>query len=127
MAFKPYFEAWKSERKKTLVISCLTEFAAKYFPGVFENLSDPLKTEFLELLKLLVFSHRHNKNDAFLQNPLVDFSVVREPMYKYSKTAQEKFFEYPTFAFLFVWFASSPDARIFSDSKFSDNSDKRYT
>jgi hypothetical protein len=91
-----------------------------------DSLTDTLRIEFLELLKLLVFSHRHNKNDPFLQNPLVDFAVVREPMYKYSRTAQEKFFDYPTFAFLFAWFAASPDARLFSDSKFADNSDSRY-
>lgn len=61
--------------------------------------------EYLELLKLIVFSHRHNKNDAYLDNLIVDFQVVREPMYKYSKLAQVRFFEYAPFAFLFAWFA----------------------
>ena len=115
MVFKPYFEAWKSERKKSPVSVCLSEFTVTNFPGLLESLPDALKTEFLELLKLLVFSHRHNKNDAFLKDPLVDFTVVREPMYKYSKTAQETFFDNPTFAFLFAWFAYSPAARQFSD------------
>lgn len=47
-------------------------------------------------------------------------------MYKYSRTAQEKYFEFPTFAFLFSWFSNSPDARTFSDSKFVENSEPRY-
>jgi hypothetical protein len=39
----------------------------------------------LEYLKLLVFSHRHNKNDAYLQDTIESFDLVRDPMYKYSK------------------------------------------
>lgn len=93
---------------------------------MFDVINDTLKEEFVELLKLLVFSHRHNKNDAHLQNPVVDFTIVREPMYKYSRSAQEKYFDYPTFAFLFAWFASSPEAHKFSEDKFSDNNDPRY-
>ena len=73
-----------------------------------------------------MFSHRHNKNDAFLKDNLVDFAIVREPMYKYSRTAQDKYFDYPTFAFLFAWFSKSPDARSFSDSKFAENNEPRY-
>jgi hypothetical protein len=125
-AFKPYFERWKSERKKLSIAQCLTDFAVDHFPGLFESLSDALRQEFIELLKLLVFSHRHNKNDAFLQNPVVDFAIVREPMYKYSRTAQEKYFDYPTFSFLFAWFANSPQARQFSEAKFAENNDSRY-
>lgn len=87
LAFKPFFDAWKSDRKKTSVLTCLSAFTSTYFPGLLTRVDDSLCSEFLELLKMLVFSHRHNKNDAFLQDPLVDFAVVREPMYKYSRTA----------------------------------------
>ena len=73
-----------------------------------------------------MFSHRHNKNDAFLQNQLVDFAIVREPMYKYSKHAQEAFFDISTFAFLFVWFVADPQARAFASDKFKENPDKQY-
>jgi hypothetical protein len=125
-AFKPYFEKWKAEKKRPSISVYLAEFAYDYFPELLENLNDTLKEEFVELLKLLVFSHRHNKNDAHLQSPVVDFSIVREPMYKYSRSAQEKYFDYPTFAFLFAWFAFSPVAQKFSDSKFSGNEDARY-
>jgi hypothetical protein len=89
-------------------------------------MSEPQRKEFLELLKLLVFSHRHNKNDVYLQNPLVNFAIVREPMYKYSRTAQERYFEYSTFTFLFEWFSASPDAHAFSQQKFAENPDTRY-
>ena len=80
----------------------------------------------IELIKLLVFSHRHNKNDEFLKDPLIDFSIVREPMYKYSRHAQDKFFDYSTFAFLFAWFEANPEAKAFSAEKFAENPNALY-
>lgn len=35
----------------------------------------------------VVHSHRHNKEDAFLAESQVDFTLVRDTMYKYSKKA----------------------------------------
>ena len=37
----------------------------------------------------------------------VDFKLVRETMYKYSKKAEEKFFAQPPLAFLFAVFSAS--------------------
>ena len=39
-------------------------------------------------------------------------------MYKYSKKAQERFFSYPIFAFLFAWFAKSSEGLNFTYTKF---------
>ena len=75
---------------------------------------------FVELIKLLVFSHRHNKSDDHLKDPLIDFAIIRDPMYKYSRQSQNKFFEYSTFAFLFAWFEARPEARIFCHEQFAD-------
>ena len=47
-------------------------------------------------------------------------------MYKYSRQAQERYFDYPTFAFLFDWFAHHPEAVEFSDSKNKENPDPNY-
>jgi len=71
-----------------LVIS----FIPKVFKsGLYEQLlecSDPSAApEFLEKFKLLLFSHRHNKSDAYLADIKDKFDVVRDPMYKYSKTS----------------------------------------
>jgi hypothetical protein len=40
-------------------------------------------------------------------NTQVEFSVIRDTMYRYSKKAEEKFFQYPVFAFIFLSFALS--------------------
>ena len=84
-------------------------------------MSDKTQFELIELVKLLVFSHRHNKNDEFLKDPFIDFSIVREPMYKYSKQAQDRFFDHSTFAFMFAWLEANPDAKIFQAEKFAEN------
>lgn len=63
----------------------------------------------------VVHSHRHNKEETSEiittstadDQANVDFSLVRDTMYKYSKNAQKRFFENPALAFLFAWFASS--------------------
>ena len=66
-AFKPFFEKWKGQKKNREIKGPLLEFTKEHFPGLVENMppGQPM-LEFLELFKLLVFSHRHNKNDSYL-------------------------------------------------------------
>lgn len=68
---------------------------------------------------VLVHSHRHNKDDPFINNleKKVDFSLVRDTMYKYSKKAQERFFSYPIFAFMFAYFAQNEKGLDFLQKK----------
>ena len=44
----------------------------------------------------------------------------------YSRNAQNKFFEYSTFAFLFAWFDATPAAKIFAAGKFAENENAQY-
>ena len=86
--FKPFFEKWKGKRSKgSSVHDLLTAYTEQTMPQLLALLPAAQRSAFTEMLKLVVFSHRHNKNDAFLANLAVDFGVVREPMYKYSKVA----------------------------------------
>lgn len=53
---------------------------------------------------MVLFSHRHTKRDTFIEQAqqealesgskelLIDFSTIRDVMYKYSKKAEEKYF-----------------------------------
>jgi len=126
LAYKPFFDKWKSNKKKSSILDSLVAFVNQEFPGLLDKMTQKARFEFIELVKLLVLSHRHNKNDDFLKDPVVDFATVREPMYKYSKQAQDKFFGLSTFAFLFAWFATNPSAQAFAIEKFQDNSDERH-
>ena len=47
-----------------------------------------------------------------------DFSYVREVMYKYSKKAEERFFQVPELAFLFVHFTQNPKSLTVLKKKF---------
>ena len=85
--YKPFYEQWKASKKEPSVLPSLVSFVNHEFDGLLETMTEKAKFEFVELVKLLVFSHRHNKNDAFLKDPLIDFAIVREPMYKYSRNA----------------------------------------
>ena len=124
--YKPFFDQWKSQKKSGSVMPSLIEFVNNEFPGLLASASEKASFEFVELVKLLVFSHRHNKSDDYLKNPLIDFSIVREPMYKYSRHAQDKFFDFATFAFLFAWFEANPVAKLFSAEKFAENDNHHY-
>ena len=99
----------------------MLEFVESEFKGLPARLAGKALDEFIELMKLLVFAHRHNKNDDYLRDRLIDFKIVRDPMYKYSRTAQEAFFDYSTFAFLFAWFEAKPEAKKFSSEKIAEN------
>jgi hypothetical protein len=44
-------------------------------------------------------------------------SIVRDPMYKYSKPAENRFFSVSQLSFLFVIYARNLDAQSFTDEK----------
>ena len=135
LAYKPYFDELMSAPKKQQVIRPTAEavrenlitFTNVEFPGLLASLSTRNRDEFIELLKLLVLSHRHNRNDEFLQAPQVSFDTVRDTMYKYSKQAQDKFFAVAPYSFLFHWFTASVAGKKFAAVKFAENTDERHS
>lgn len=86
----------------------VTEFSVKLFGK--EIFSDELipeeKEQILHAIMMVIFSHRYNKEDRFIletnkalkegktRNP-IDFTIVRDVMYKYSKKAQDRYLSYP--------------------------------
>ena len=76
------------------------------------------------MLSMVVLSHRHNKEDSITKkrdrSDQLDFTLVRDTMYKYSKKAQDRFFSNHYLAFLFISFASSEFGLKFICDKFAD-------
>jgi hypothetical protein len=64
-----------------------------------------------------VYAHRHNKDDLFLKQSGIDFTILRDCMYHYSKKAQDRFFGQAIETFFFAKFARSPDAMVFIKNK----------
>jgi hypothetical protein len=88
--FKPYFSRCKGLTNNLSVLEVVREFSEEYQPGLMtqlERIDHKMSVRYLDMLKMLVFCHRHHKDDAYLSNTPVNFSVVREPMYKYSRAA----------------------------------------
>jgi len=78
---------------------------------------------------MVVFSHRFNKDDKFVleiregceSNP-IDYTIVRDVLYKYSKKASDRFIALPAKSFLFATFALSDEGLKFLHAK-PDNND----
>jgi uncharacterized tellurite resistance protein B-like protein len=74
--------------------SLLKAFAITHFESIFTKMNEDNQKEFLNMLMAVVHSHRHNKEDHVndkdeeeLGVSHLDFSLVRDTMYKYSKQA----------------------------------------
>jgi len=74
----------------------------------------------------VVFAHRYNKNDEFLECPVISFDVIRDPMYRFSRTAESSFLNVPVFAFLLAWFAKSQIGKQFVAEKCTENTDLAF-
>jgi len=82
---------------------------------------------------MIVFSHRYCKGDKFIieaetlakanNSTPIDFSIVRDTMYKYSKKAQDRFFSFPIESFLFAAFSLSDEGLKFLQNKPDNVSD----
>ena len=67
-------------------------------------LSEIQRKKIIIRMMMILFSHRHTKKDIFIVEALeeaaqsgfsqltIDFSIVRDVMYKYSKKAEERYF-----------------------------------
>lgn len=90
----------------------LTEFLQKTFGEKFmKQLSDQERLKMVQSMMAFTFAHRHEKDDLFIaqtkQEGSIDFTIVRDVMYKYSKKSKETFFSGVFETFYFLKFASS--------------------
>lgn len=66
---------------------------------------------------MILFSHRYTKNDRFICEKAIEFDIIRDVMYKYSKKAQDRYFSYPVECFMFAAFALSDEGHEFLKNK----------
>ena len=73
----------------------------------------------------IVLSHHFQKEDIkrVTHGTSVDFAIVRDTMYKYSKRAEENFFRNSCMAFFFVQFAKGRHGRAYIESKLTRNAE----
>ena len=98
------------------------------------GLNEAQRQQVIHSMMMICFSHRYNKGDKFIQEAEVeaketgeghsiDFSIIRDVMYKYSKKAQDRYFQYPIEAFLFAAFALSDEGLNFLQNKPDNQAD----
>lgn len=114
----PIIDADKQTLKHNLRKQDLFEQALYFSENLFGinahgALSSELLLEFTSCVLSIVLSHHYQKRDikSMVNGTQVDFQLVRETMYKYSKKAEDRFFKNPCMAYLFIKFAQSPLAK----------------
>ena len=67
--FKPYFNRCKDFKTNESVLEVVRIFSQEYQPNLMDQLDKidaELSLRYLDMLKMLVFCHRHHKNDVYL-------------------------------------------------------------
>jgi hypothetical protein len=84
---------------------------------ILRNLSKEQRLRMTQSMLAFVYAHRHNKDDVFIleskKDKYIDFSIVRDVMYSYSKKAQDKFFSHVIESYFLAKFAMSPEGQSF--------------
>ena len=109
------------DSSKEEIMFMVREFASMLFgPKIFSGCPEEQRAICHAMIGI-IFSHRFNKGDKFISEPetqsSVDFSIVRDVMYKYSKKAQDRFLAHPVQSFMLAVFALSDDGLLFLKNK----------
>lgn len=81
-------------------------FGQRFLDEIDENLKEQIRYKMISM----IYSHRHEKDDKFIQEikqegHSLDFDIIRDVMYKYSKKAQDSFLSDPIESFFLIKFA----------------------
>lgn len=127
-SFKRQFDLFRTQTTTNYPIErYLAQWVQEQQPGLLESMnSEAEMIEYVQLLKLVVFSHRYNKGDEFLANPIIDFDVIRDPMYKFSRVAQRNYLAIPVLSFLLAWFSKCNPGKQFVADKCAENANSDY-
>eukprot|EP00347_Sterkiella_histriomuscorum_P022754 403337281 len=121
--FKYTFNAFvKVKKVHNHLKTHMQNFIQHQFSHVVDHLMDQQQQkDFNTNLAMIVHPHRHN-NSSLLNLSVssnnsedqsfseMEFSVVRDTMYKYSQKAHSRFFQVPELSYLFIYFATNQKA-----------------
>ena len=97
----------KNNKKKTAPLKLVLQ---AYMKAEFGNVVTEMSTaEFSELeqaLLTILHSHRYKKAERCQDYEGIDFSIIRDVLYRYTLEARDRFFAGPFFSFLFSHFCA---------------------
>lgn len=125
-----------SRNLKAFIHSCFGEELMRS-----DKITKTQKQQLLLSMLLIVYAHRHNKNDVFISETKLDterrqktdpelyfdFKIMRNVMYQYSKKAQQTFFDHPIESFYLAMFATSEEGKSFITHKPDKSVNKEKT
>ena len=78
-------------------------------PGLLSSMPKSAdRKKFLNVLQQVIYCHQSQKNNEFTQNMPLDFKIIRNTMYKYSRAAVDVFMNGGAeLTFIFAWFVKS--------------------
>ena len=82
--------------------------------------------EFTSAILSIVLAHHFQKKDIvdITEGTPVDFGMVRDTMYRYSKKAEERYFRNACMAYFFVQFARGKHGRAYIETKLARNAEQ---
>jgi hypothetical protein len=84
-------------------------------------LSDNQQLRVVQTMMAFTFAHRFEKDDNFIVESIkdgnIEFSVIRDTMYMYSKRAKDAFFSRPIETYFFLKFATSIQFQLAIDNR----------
>ena len=89
-SFKPHLKECDKSKKLVHVLKVMEDYSLELQPGLLEKLKKINKSAtetFIDKLKMLIFCHRHSKTHEYITRSPIEWSVVRDPLYKYSRDA----------------------------------------
>ena len=100
------------------------EIAYNFCEDLFSLQNAPQMTkeqllEFTSGILSILLSHHYQKEDIkkIVEGTMVDFQLVRDAMYKYSKKAEEKLFQNACMAYFFIQFGTVEKGKTYMLNK----------
>ena len=89
------------------------EFAIQEFGPIVEKMSEEKWNSFRTTLYSIIFSHRHKKDDEFLNG--VDFTLIRDVLYSYSTESRVMLMSDPFFSLAVINFLKNGKEEFVKD------------
>jgi hypothetical protein len=69
LTFYPYQKQWIEQRRRTDLNFLIGQYAQSNFAEILNQMKESQKVDFLNVLSLVVLSHRHNKEESINKKP----------------------------------------------------------
>ena len=95
----------QNKKKVSPISSLLKQFYIEEFGEVVNQMSSEEYDSFSKAVMTILYSHRYKKDDSFTHG--IDFSIIRDVLYRYTTEAKNRILSSSMFAYLFHHFVAN--------------------